>query len=169
MNYAIDRRRLAAVRHELPTEAYVPPGLLGASKATVYGLSPNRARARALARGFRGKVVLYTCKSPDCATAAQIVKSNLAPVGLSVKIVQLDDPDGAAFKPGAPYDMLLTGWFFDWADPSEVLNAFLDPTGLPAELGAADARDPEPRIAVSSSERRCFAGRRVTPLIAGWA
>ena len=27
-------------------------------------------------------------------------------------------------------DLLLSGWFYDWADPSEVMNAFLDPEGF---------------------------------------
>jgi peptide/nickel transport system substrate-binding protein len=150
VSYAIDRRALAAVHGEVPTAAYVPPGLLGSGGPSVYPLSPKLPRARVLAHGFRGQVVLYACANPDCMTAAQIVRANLAPLGISVKIVQLDDPYGAALKPGAAYDMRLAGWSYDWADPSEVLNVLLDPKGFrpswappPLSIPGADRRDLE--------------------------
>jgi ABC-type transport system substrate-binding protein len=130
VNYAIDRRALAAAAGELPNAAYLPPGLPGASRTPVYPLEPNLARARALAQGFRGKVVLYSCRRPDCTTAARIVRANLAPLGITVRIVQLEDQWTAAQKPGAAYDMLLLTWFFDWPDPSDVLNVLLSPDGF---------------------------------------
>jgi ABC-type transport system substrate-binding protein len=130
VNYAIDRRALAAAVGDLPSAAYLPPGLPGASTASVYPLKPNLPRARALAHGFRGKVVLYSCRRPECTTPARIVRANLAPLGIAVRIVELDDQWTAAQQPGAPYDMLLAGWFYDWPDPSDVLNVFLDPKGF---------------------------------------
>jgi ABC-type transport system substrate-binding protein/class 3 adenylate cyclase/tRNA A-37 threonylcarbamoyl transferase component Bud32/streptogramin lyase len=130
VNYAIDRRALAAAVGDLPSAAYLPPGLPGASRTSAYPLTPNLERARALAHGFRGKVVLYSCRRPECTTAARIVRANLAPLGIGVRIVELDDQWTAAQQPGAAYDMLLAGWFYDWPDPSEVLNVFLDPKGF---------------------------------------
>jgi ABC-type transport system substrate-binding protein len=130
VNYAIDRRGLAAVQGEVPNAAYVPPGLLGSGGPSVYPLSPKPAPARVLAHGFRGRVVLYACSRPDCTTAAQVVRANLAPLGLSVMVVQFDDPYGEALKPGSKYDMLLSAWYYDWADPAAVLNVFLDPEGF---------------------------------------
>jgi ABC-type oligopeptide transport system substrate-binding subunit len=130
VNYAIDRRTLAAVLHGLPSDAYLPPGLPGASRSSVYPLSPNVSRARELLHGFRGTVVLYACKSPDCTATARIVRANLAQLGISVRVNQFDDPYGEAQKPGSSYDILVSAWFYDWPDPYEVLNIFLDPTGF---------------------------------------
>jgi serine/threonine-protein kinase len=130
VNYAIDRRALARVLGDNPSDAYVPPGMIGAGRSAVYPLSPNVPRSRALLHGFGGTVVLWACKSPDCTTNARIVRANLARVGISLRIAQFDDPFTEASKPGAAYDMLLTTWFYDWPDPYEVLNIFLDPNGF---------------------------------------
>jgi ABC-type transport system substrate-binding protein/class 3 adenylate cyclase/predicted Ser/Thr protein kinase len=130
VNYALDRRALARSAGDLPSAAYLPPGLPGASRTPVYPLEPNLPRARALAHGFRGKVVLYSCRRPECTTAARIVRANLAPLGMTVRIVELDDQWTAAQQPGAAYDLLLGGWFYDWPDPSDVLNVFLVPDGF---------------------------------------
>jgi ABC-type transport system substrate-binding protein/class 3 adenylate cyclase/tRNA A-37 threonylcarbamoyl transferase component Bud32/streptogramin lyase len=144
VNYAIDRRALAAAAGDLPSAAYLPPGLPGASRLSVYPLKPNLERARALAKGFRGKVVLYSCSRPDCTAPARIVRANLARLGITVRIVQLDDQWAAAQQPGATYDMMIGGWFYDWPDPSEVLNVFLDSEGFrpdwaPRPLSIPDA------------------------------
>jgi ABC-type transport system substrate-binding protein/class 3 adenylate cyclase/tRNA A-37 threonylcarbamoyl transferase component Bud32 len=132
VNYAIDRRKLAAVRGEVPADSYLPPALAAAKPGLVYPLAPNPERARALARGFRGPVVLYACKRPDCTALAQIVVANLARAGIDVRLEQFDDQFGAAQEPGARYDMLLISWFYDWPDPSNVLNQFLSPSGYRA-------------------------------------
>jgi ABC-type transport system substrate-binding protein/class 3 adenylate cyclase/streptogramin lyase len=166
-NYAIDRRALARVLGDNPSDAYVPPGMIGAGRSAVYPLSPNVPRARALLHGFGGTVVLWACKSPDCTTTARIVHANLARVGISVRIVQFDDPFSEAQKPGAAYDMLLTAWFYDWPDPYEVLNIFLDPNGFrpdwapsPLSIPASYRRQLE-RAALLRGPARASAYRRL--------
>jgi ABC-type transport system substrate-binding protein len=144
VNYAIDRRALAAAAGDLPSAAYLPPGLPGASSASVYPLRPNPVRARALAHGFRGTVVLYSCRRPDCTTAARIVRANLAPLGIAVRVVEFDDQWSAAQQPGAAYDILLGEWFYDWPDPSEVLNVFLDSKGFRPDWAPRPLSIPEP-------------------------
>jgi len=129
VNFAIDRRALARAQDEIPSAAYLPPALTSTRGVRVYPLSPDLKRARALAHGFHGKVVLYTCNQPDCTTAGRILRANLAPLGISVKMVQFEDPYAEAEKPGAPYDMTLAAWFYDWPDPSNGLNLFLDSSG----------------------------------------
>jgi ABC-type oligopeptide transport system substrate-binding subunit/class 3 adenylate cyclase/streptogramin lyase/tRNA A-37 threonylcarbamoyl transferase component Bud32 len=133
VNYAIDRRALAAVYDEIPSDSYVPPGLAAATKSHVYPLSPDLARARALARGFRGPVVLYACTRPDCVAVSRILRANLERLGISLKVRRFDDPFSEAQKAGAPYDMLQLGWQYDWPDPSSVLNGFLDPQAFRPE------------------------------------
>ena len=63
VNFAIDRRALAGGRTEIPSAAYLPPALASARGVRVYPLSPDLKRARALAHGFHGKVVLYVQSS----------------------------------------------------------------------------------------------------------
>jgi ABC-type transport system substrate-binding protein/class 3 adenylate cyclase/tRNA A-37 threonylcarbamoyl transferase component Bud32 len=134
VNSALDRRALASVLGELPTDSYLPPGLPGATpRARVYRLAPNLARARALSGGFHGTVALYSCGRPECTSVAHIVRANLAPLGIRVRIVQVDEPFSATQAPGAKYDMALVTWFYDYPDPSEVLNLFLDPNGFRPE------------------------------------
>jgi ABC-type oligopeptide transport system substrate-binding subunit/class 3 adenylate cyclase/tRNA A-37 threonylcarbamoyl transferase component Bud32 len=149
VNYAIDRRALASVLGELPSHAYVPRGLPSASSAPVYPLSPNVSRARALIHGFRGKVVLYACGRPDCMAAARIVRANLAPLGISMRVVQFEDPYSEADKPGARYDILLSSWFYDWPDAYEVLNLFLDPSGFRPDWAP-------PALSIPASYRRAL-------------
>jgi hypothetical protein len=137
----------------------------------VYPLAPKLAPARVLAHGFRGQVVLYACSGQDCTTAPQVVRANLAPLGLSVKVVQLDDPYGEAQKPGSKYDMLLSGWSYDWADPSQVLNVFLDPNGFrpslapPLSIPGAYRRDLE-RAALLRGPARDASYRRLSATLA---
>jgi ABC-type oligopeptide transport system substrate-binding subunit/streptogramin lyase len=130
LNYAIDRRALAAATGGRPTDAYLPPALQAPGRAPLYPMSPDVARARALLGGFHGKPVLYTCKDQGCTTIARIVRANLATVGVPVSIKKFDDPFHAAEEPGARYDILVVGWFYDWPDASDVLNLFLDPSGF---------------------------------------
>ena len=129
VNYALNRPALAAVEHELPSAAYLPPGLSGEDSAA-YPLKPDLRKAHMLAKGFHGKVVLFACDAPSCTAAARIVRANLAPLGMSVVIKQFDDQYGEWQKPGARYDMVLLGWFYDWPDPYGVLNGFLDAKGF---------------------------------------
>ena len=130
LNYAIDRRALATATGARPTDAYLPPALQAPGRAPVYPLSPDVARARAFLRGFHGKLILYTCKDPDCTTTARIVRANLSAVGVPVSIKQFDDPFSVVQEPGASYDILVNGWFYDWPDPSDALNLFLASGGF---------------------------------------
>jgi len=132
VNYAIDRRALAAVLHDQPAESYIPAGLPGSPHTHVYPLSPDLARARALDHGFHGRVTLSVCARADCTATARIIRANLARIGIRVKIVTFANPE-APVSNRARYDMLLNGWLFDYPDPSEVLNGFLDPEGLRIE------------------------------------
>jgi ABC-type oligopeptide transport system substrate-binding subunit/class 3 adenylate cyclase/streptogramin lyase/predicted Ser/Thr protein kinase len=127
VTYAIDRTALAAAQNSAPSDSYLPPGFAAAPRGRIFPLSPNVTRARALARGFHGSVVLYACGGPDCTAISRIMKANLAPLGMSVKVRQFDDQFAAAAKRGAAYDMLLFKWFYDYPDPYELLNVFLDP------------------------------------------
>jgi ABC-type oligopeptide transport system substrate-binding subunit/class 3 adenylate cyclase/streptogramin lyase/tRNA A-37 threonylcarbamoyl transferase component Bud32 len=147
VSYALDRRALAAAQREPPTDSYLPGTFPSAPQSRAYPLSPDLSRARALAHGFHGSVVLYACNRPDCNAVSRIVKANLAPLGISVEVKQFDDQFGAAAEPGAAYDMVLYTWFFDYPDPFELLNVFLDPK-------AATTSFASPTLAIPGAYRR---------------
>ena len=95
VNYAIDRRALARLGDsfqpvpERPTDHYLPPGMPGYRDAHVYPTTPNVAKARELVRHAHAggrTAVLYTCDAFPCPEQAQIVKTDLAAIGLQVQI-----------------------------------------------------------------------------------
>ena len=92
VNYAIDRRALAQVGYpglplpEHPTDHYLPPGMPGYRDVHIYPLTPDPAKARQLAQGKGRTAVLYTCEQTICEQAAQIVKTNLAAIGITVEV-----------------------------------------------------------------------------------
>jgi len=129
VNFAVDRRALLRERGPLAgflTDQYLFPGLPGFRDERIYPLEkPDVARARQLARGnLRGRrAVLYTIDNPLGLAQAQIVKQNLARIGIRVEVKAF--PGVALFEklatPGAPFDIGWVGWLSDFPDPS-VLN-----------------------------------------------
>ena len=133
VNYAIDRRALAQRGdrfHPLPahpTGHYLPPGMPGFRDAHVYPMTADVVKARKLARGGQRTAVLYTCDSSPCPEQAQIVKTDLAAIGLQVQIKKI--PFAKYFttlgKPGDPFDLAWDGWLPDYIDPAAMLNSLL--------------------------------------------
>jgi YVTN family beta-propeller protein len=136
VNYAINRRALAQrgdrfsplpAQPAHPTDHYLPPGMPGFRDAHVYPMTPDVVRARRLARGGNRTAVLYTCDSSPCPEQAQIVKTDLAAIGLQVQIKKI--PYATYFttlgKPGHPFDLAWDGWLPDYIDPAAMLNSLL--------------------------------------------
>jgi len=133
VNFAIDRRELArqstlAGDSEVPTDQYLPPELPG-SGGPLHPLHADPSRARALLpRDSPRHAVLYACSDTRCRRLAEVVRRNLAAIGIDVEIQQL--PRGLLVRRtgrrGAAYDMVLLQWFFDYLDPSDFLNNTLD-------------------------------------------
>jgi peptide/nickel transport system substrate-binding protein len=87
VNHALDRPALAAVWGELPTDRYVPPAILPASGESRYPLqAPDVREARRLAAGRRGTATLYYCGESGNQRVAEIVRANLRPIGIRVRI-----------------------------------------------------------------------------------
>jgi YVTN family beta-propeller protein len=154
VNYAIDRRALAAhpVPESLasrPTDQLIPPGWPGFRDATIYPLGgPDLATARRLAGGGRRHGVLYTCNVAPCLEWAEIVRANLAAIGIDLEIrpFTFHDMFQRIGRPDAPFDLSFWGWIGEKPDPSEFLDvvlplypssAFLDRTRLGRRLRAA--------------------------------
>jgi peptide/nickel transport system substrate-binding protein len=133
-NFAIDRASVAreqGFRAAHPTDQYLPPGFPGFEDAHIYPLRGNTRKARTLARGRLrgGKAVMYTSKDNLRLAQAQIVKQNLARIGLDVEIKPFPFLQllGRLRNPGEPFDIAFTGgWGADYSDPYAYLNVLFD-------------------------------------------
>ena len=137
VNYAIDRRALAAIGHpsqdlpEQPTDHYLPPGIPGYRAAHAYPLTPDLSKARQLiaaAHAAGSTAVLYTLDIFPAAEQAQIVQNDLAKIGIQVQIHAFSSSDywSLLATPGAPFDLAYYGWTADYPDPDDFLNFLLD-------------------------------------------
>ena len=85
--YALDRSALARVFGEQPSDRLVPPAVSGAGGSIAFPSEPDLAAARRLAgRGPRRAATLYYCGEPINGRIAEIVRSNLAEIGIDVRI-----------------------------------------------------------------------------------
>jgi YVTN family beta-propeller protein len=132
VNYAIDRRALAGIGSGFsyalrPFDQYLPPGLFGYKDVRIYPFTPDLVKARQLAGGKRGTAVFYTCNQSPCDRMAQIVKNNLAAIGIDVHVKTF--PRGALFTrvatKGEPFDLSWGEWVADYPDPDNFLNLLL--------------------------------------------
>ena len=91
VNYALDRRSLAAAYDDAPADQIVPPAVPGFPAGHVYPVEkPDLATARRLAGGDRRSAVLYVCGDPRLPTLARIVRSNLAAIRIGVTVLRSD-------------------------------------------------------------------------------
>jgi peptide/nickel transport system substrate-binding protein len=136
VNYAINRAELARLGDEYtpllpepPTDHYLPPGVPGHSNVRVYPLIPDLAKARQLAAGRASKTaVLYTCNVSPCDQQAQIIKTDLAKIGMRVEVRAFTDATlyTKTATPGGPFDIAYVGWLPDYQDPGAFLNVLLE-------------------------------------------
>ena len=96
------------------------------------------AKARALVAKAKLKpktLVLWAPSYPPPAAWAQIFQYDLKRIGIDVQIQYFQSFQAMAPKAGvrgAPYDVIIQGWFSDYADPISFfigLNGNLQPTG----------------------------------------
>jgi ABC-type transport system substrate-binding protein len=131
VNFAVDRRALVAELGGIAgrrADQYLSHAMPGFRDADVYPLKgPNLGKARALAKGHTrsGKVVFYTANASTTAQVrAQIVRYNLAQIGLDVEVRVV----GAQVPPAmrsldAPFDMWDGGISgVEYPDPYAALN-----------------------------------------------
>jgi ABC-type oligopeptide transport system substrate-binding subunit len=133
INYAVDRRSFKGgdPRARL-TDQFLAPQLPGFRDAKIYPLhGPDLRKARALARGHlrSGKATLYVVDLPLTIGLGQILKRNLAQIGLEVEVKPIPGPayQTRLTTPGEPFDMA----FFvtpsvDYYDPYAFLNLYFE-------------------------------------------
>lgn len=137
VNYAIDRRALArqgafnpitGALTAAPTDQYLVQGLPGYRNIDIYPLTGDVRKAKQLAGFRRRAAVMYTCNFAPCLQEAQIVKRNLAAIGISVEVraFPIAEMFARQAKKREPYDIGLSTWRVDYPDPFDVLNLLLD-------------------------------------------
>jgi peptide/nickel transport system substrate-binding protein len=136
VNFALDRtamqRYAGGTVAGLPTDQYLPPSLPGFSDARIYPLGgPNLQKARALARGNTrsGKAVLWVNDIPLTLGFGQLLREQLAKIGLEVEVQGIPGPAIAArvSAQDAPYDIVFVVTpSVDYYDPYAYLNLFFD-------------------------------------------
>jgi YVTN family beta-propeller protein len=141
VNDVLDRRALARLGDtfeplpERPTDHYLPPGMPGFRNVHVYPTTPHVGKARALVRQAHAAgrtAVLDTCDAYPCPQQAQIVKTDLARIGLRVQISEL--PSSTLFHreetPGKPFDLAWNGWLPEHPRPQAMLSEILEDSAV---------------------------------------
>ena len=89
VNYALDRRALAAAYADTPADQVVPPALHGFPAGHVYPVDrPDFATARRLAGARKRHAVIAICQDPRLPKLAEIVRSNIARIGISASVIR---------------------------------------------------------------------------------
>ena len=144
VNYAVDRSAIlkqSGAYAGARTDQVLPPGFPGFRNWNLYSLKgANKSTAKRLAKGNlrSGKCRLWTSNSGPGQGIAQIVRTNLAQIGLDCDITALEPADllQKAGVRGAGYDLLLTSWTAPYQDPFAAMNVILDGTQIHARNNA---------------------------------
>ena len=139
INFALDRKAhqgpAGGPIASRPTDQYLPYEIPGFSDSDVYPLDgPNLSKAKALARGnLRGrKAIMYTTDVVPARVTAQLVKQQLAAIGLDVEIkeIPLHIATAAYLEKltarGEAWDIALVLWTPNIPDPHAYLNQMLE-------------------------------------------
>jgi peptide/nickel transport system substrate-binding protein len=161
VNYAIDRQLLMQQRGPLagtPSDQVLPPGMPGYHPVHRYPLdAPDIAKARALMRGERATIVLYTCNTEPCTARAAAIQQELSRIHLTVQVVQFSRAEQIVREGtrGEPFDIADEGWGLDYPDPYDFFHPLLDGKTIQAtgntDLAYLDDPVVSARIAAANS------------------
>lgn len=87
---------------------------------------PDLTRAKQLAGHIRATAVMYTPNVSPWLKEAQIIRTDLRPLGIDVQIDQFPISDffDRIGRRGAPFDLAVSGWAYSGTDPAPVLDLF---------------------------------------------
>ena len=163
---ALDSAASADAFDESPTSQLLPPSQPG-YRLSAPVQAPDLGQAIALMDGrrFMVRMVVYEgCEA--CRQWAEIVKTDLATIGITVRVSEDNDAFGLADAQPRRFDLLNSFTGLDYADPVAFLSALLEggepapwlPDGVRDELTRLDALTGDVRLAAASD----FAHRLVT-------
>jgi ABC-type transport system substrate-binding protein len=138
VNFALNRRALASTGGSLvsrPSDQYIPSILPGFKDADIYPLErADLERAKAAAEGNLrgGKAVLYINSTPLPMAIGQLVRQQLAEIGLEVEVrgIPIHSASAAYFRklatPGEPWDLAFGLWSPSYLDPYAYINLLFE-------------------------------------------
>jgi ABC-type transport system substrate-binding protein len=134
VNLAIDRQAMLAQRGYLAgkrADQILPPGIPGFRDHNIWPLrfsEQSLARARQLMRGRTTKALMLAGNRGASLTIPQIVKFNLAKIGIDMETRHLATGplSATAGRRGEPFEFYLGGWQADYPDPSNFLDVLLN-------------------------------------------
>jgi serine/threonine-protein kinase len=88
VSYALDRRALAAPFADSASDRVVPPAVPGYPVGRIFPLSPDLTAAKKLAGREKRLAVLYICGDAREPKMADIVRRDLAPIGIDVSVLE---------------------------------------------------------------------------------
>ena len=134
ISLAIDRQAMVKAvlfGNGTPANSFMPPQV-PYYQASTPGPQYNVAQAKqamaasSVPKGFSTTLLIDSGNS-DQATMASIIQSELKPVGITVKIEQLDPNTANLDQQNLNYDMTFSYWTMDIPDPDELVTFAVDP------------------------------------------
>jgi peptide/nickel transport system substrate-binding protein len=135
LNYAIGRMSIINLQGPYaatPTDQLLEPGVSGYKKLDVYGNYPNFAKAEEVGGSALKNAaplnILYYGGSAVRTNEAELIKSQLEHIGLTVNVIQASD--FGPFGPDYSQDNLVrSGFCIDYSDPFDLINVFFGRAG----------------------------------------
>lgn len=120
---ALDRGALAPVMNGKPNATMIPPGIPGRIESSPRDARPALARARALVGGRPVSLdLVHFTDFPEAARVAELVRQQLARVGIGVEIRAHPELLTLAGDPAQGIDLVLLGWGMDFPDPASAVT-----------------------------------------------
>jgi tRNA A-37 threonylcarbamoyl transferase component Bud32 len=123
VNYAIDRRALAAAFADAPSDAIVPPAIPGFRSNHVYPVdAPDVSTARRLVGRRVQHAVIAICGDPRLPKLAAIARDNLARIGMTTSVIDSQQCPGQYRRADLLFASNLGGWNDLELDPAPFIE-----------------------------------------------
>jgi hypothetical protein len=123
VNYAIDRRALAAAFADAPSDAIVPPAIPGFRSNHVYPVdAPDVSTAHRLVGRRAQHAVIAICGDPRLQKLAAIARDNLARIGMTTSVIDSQQCPGQYRRADLLFASNLGGWNDLELDPAPFIE-----------------------------------------------
>ena len=175
VSYALDRPTVARTQGAdapgdgvLPSAQVVAPNLPGVPAGSPYPLDgPDLAKAKALMHGRSGTAALaYSTGCTYCAQSAEAIRSELAPIGITVQLKPVEDSFTAIHDHPNRYDLKVLGAAPDYPSTASYLitifGDYIPTEWLPASIRSGLAKLEAAPAATREQEAAAFLAGPVT-------
>jgi Bacterial extracellular solute-binding proteins, family 5 Middle len=157
VSLALDRGDLATASHGVPQATMIPNGVPGRVLARPAPAAPARARTLVGGRSVTLHMIIRP-EFPEAARVAELVRRDLARIGITVVIRADPEAWSLAGDPKQGIDLFPQGWAMDYPDPANAVSEML--TGTDEEIW--HNKRPRPAwLRAAEAARRVTGPRRV--------